>query len=435
MAYCILINLVFLFVVITRFFITLFYKIPEFLPRLVQLPFRNYREFHRALGYIVVLQSVIHTISHYINFWYISHASRSELVEIWGNYVGGQLYGGDEPELQYLNLLYLSIPGITGHVMLLCFFFILFTSTKYVKRQKFEYFWFSHHVFIVFFSCLMIHGMLELVEPQVAYLWVAPFFGFYALERLRRLILLICFHPVKSLCLHDNEVISITLSKSKQFLGTTLPDCWSYKTGQWAWICIPSISCLEWHPFTLTSCPEEEYITMDIRICGDWTRQVANLVESETKPRICFDGCYGADSQMVGRYNVSVLVGCGIGLTPFIAVLKHFRHTGKYGQIYLVAIVRTRPFQFILNELEAVTTDQKVSSRFHLHLYITQPVPETDNINLKGNIVCGSRPSFQEIFMGLAHRHPHESIIKSPPFPSLHAPDSFSPKLWEGIPC
>ena len=40
------------------------------------------------------------------------------------------------------------------------------------------------------------------------------------------------------------------------------------------------LSYFEWHPFTLTSAPEEDYLSVHIRQIGDWTRK---LTKSHTQ--------------------------------------------------------------------------------------------------------------------------------------------------------
>ena len=44
------------------------------------------------------------------------------------------------------------------------------------------------------------------------------------------------------------------------------------EVGQYIFMQCPSISQLEWHPFTLTSAPEEDHFSVHIRIVGDWTQ-------------------------------------------------------------------------------------------------------------------------------------------------------------------
>jgi NADPH oxidase len=41
---------------------------------------------------------------------------------------------------------------------------------------------------------------------------------------------------------------------------------------------MPELSGYQWHPFTLTSAPEEPFASVHIRIVGDWTRQLARRV-------------------------------------------------------------------------------------------------------------------------------------------------------------
>lgn len=43
------------------------------------------------------------------------------------------------------------------------------------------------------------------------------------------------------------------------------------KAGQYIFINCPAVSRFEWHPFTLTSCPQLDTINLHIRIVGDWT--------------------------------------------------------------------------------------------------------------------------------------------------------------------
>lgn len=39
-------------------------------------------------------------------------------------------------------------------------------------------------------------------------------------------------------------------------------------------------------------------------------------------PKLCIDGPYGAPAQDYRKYDVLLLVGLGIGATPFISILK-----------------------------------------------------------------------------------------------------------------
>merc|ERR1711916_299236 len=98
------------------------------------------------------------------------------------------------------------------------------------------------------------------------------------------------------------------------------------------------IAKYEWHPITITSCPEEEYVSIHVRIVGDWTKALVKILGLEwdkaghpiekgtigVPPDLTFrlDGGFGAASEDVFDYPVVMLVGAGIGVTPFASILK-----------------------------------------------------------------------------------------------------------------
>ena len=99
----------------------------------------------------------------------------------------------------------------------------------------------------------------------------------------------------------------------------------------------PSVSILQWHPFTVTSAPEESFISIHLRIVGDWTRRFAQRlgVKFDLKtghacsyapppqlPDIFIDGPYGSISENYEKFEVAICIGAGIGQTPFSSILK-----------------------------------------------------------------------------------------------------------------
>jgi respiratory burst oxidase len=104
----------------------------------------------------------------------------------------------------------------------------------------------------------------------------------------------------------------------------------------------PAVSPFEWHPFSITSAPEDDYISIHIRQLGDWTQELkrvfsevceppvggksgllrADETTKKSLPKLLIDGPYGAPAQDYRKYDVLLLVGLGIGATPFISILK-----------------------------------------------------------------------------------------------------------------
>jgi NADPH oxidase len=123
---------------------------------------------------------------------------------------------------------------------------------------------------------------------------------------------------------------------------------------------VPEISKFQYHPFTISSSPEDPYISVHIRQAGDWTRalgerlgctqnlalqltdeakvgrekselgygdsdfiDVTGINPNVSLPTLRIDGPYGAPAEDVFKKEVAVLIGTGIGVTPFAATLKH----------------------------------------------------------------------------------------------------------------
>ena len=70
---------------------------------------------------------------------------------------------------------------------------------------------------------------------------------------------------VVSVSILPSDVINVNLNKSAQF---------DYKPGQYLFLNCPSISEYEWHPFTITSSPEnpDNLLSVHIYCKGDWTQ-------------------------------------------------------------------------------------------------------------------------------------------------------------------
>lgn len=57
-----------------------------------------------------------------------------------------------------LYVAFTTLAGLTGVVITLCLILIITSSTKTIRRSYFEVFWFTHHLFVIFFAGLVFHG-------------------------------------------------------------------------------------------------------------------------------------------------------------------------------------------------------------------------------------------------------------------------------------
>jgi len=192
-----------------------------------------------------------------------------------------------------------------------------------------------------------------------------------------------------------------------------------YTSGQWLFIQVPEISRFQWHPFTITSAPEDPYVSIHIRQVGDFTRGlgerlgvgpsvVAAMTSAAMKgeekddtvvegsgdyveldsstsgrplPAVRIDGPFGAPAEDVFNVEVAVLIGGGIGVTPFASILKHIWYAQKKGnlgslrRVEFFWVCKETPsfgwFQNLLQEVEAAQADPNF---LRINVYLTQKI-------------------------------------------------------------
>eukprot|EP00168_Porphyra_purpurea_P000134 TRINITY_DN10176_c0_g1_i1.p2 TRINITY_DN10176_c0_g1~~TRINITY_DN10176_c0_g1_i1.p2 ORF type:complete len:155 (+),score=30.32 TRINITY_DN10176_c0_g1_i1:104-568(+) len=62
------------------------------------------------------------------------------------------------------------------------------------------------------------------------------------------------------------------------------PRAFDYVAGQYAELCVPAISRIEWHPFTIASAPHESEMVFYIKRNGDWTAALYELFAEGGSP-------------------------------------------------------------------------------------------------------------------------------------------------------
>ncbi|XP_077226750.1 respiratory burst oxidase protein F isoform X4 [Tasmannia lanceolata] len=163
--------------------------------------------------------------------------------------------------------------------------------------------------------------------------------------------------------IYPGNVLTLQMSK---------PAAFRYKSGQYMFVQCPAVSPFEWHPFSITSAPGDDFLSIHVRQLGDWTQELkrvfseaceppvagksgllrADETTKKSLPKLLIDGPYGAPAQDYQNYDVLLLVGLGIGATPFISILKDLLNN----------IIKTEE-QADSNSDLSRTTDQSVGTR------------------------------------------------------------------------
>lgn len=169
------------------------------------------------------------------------------------------------------------------------------------------------------------------------------------------------------------------------------PPSFKFLSGQWVKIACTAFRPHEFHAFTLTSAPQDNFLSVHIKAQGLWTWKLrsifdpANLqynkcLESALPPRIRIDGPYGGGNQDWYKYEVAVMICGGIGVTPYASILNDLvfntstnRYSGvTYKKIYFIWICPShRNFEWFIDVLRDVEA-KDVTNLLEIHIYITQ---------------------------------------------------------------
>uniref|UniRef100_A0A8C1H4Z0 NADPH oxidase 2 n=2 Tax=Cyprinus carpio TaxID=7962 RepID=A0A8C1H4Z0_CYPCA len=365
-------------------------------------------------------------------------------------------------------VMFTTIAGLTGVVITLALILIITSSMEVIRRSYFEVFWFTHHLFIVFFIGLVAHGIGRIVRgqtvesiivhdpkkchskfetwgqsgtdcpkpdfagnPPMTWKWVVGPMFLYVCERLVRFYRSQQKVVITKVVMHPSKTLELQMKK-KGF---------KMEVGQYVFMQCPSISQLEWHPFTLTSAPEEDHLSVHIRIVGDWTQALYTacggdktvVLDAWTLPKLAVDGPFGTASEDVFRYEVVMLVGAGIGVTPFASVLKSvwYKHVQENKNVFTKKIYfywlcpETQAFEWfadLLQSLERQMTEKDMRDFLSYNIYLTrwkdaeaahfrvQYEAENDPITgLKQKTRYG-KPNWDNEFSAIATQHPGSKV-------------------------
>lgn len=215
-----------------------------------------------------------------------------------------------------------------------------------IRRKYFELFYYSHYFFLPLAITVAIHATSSMYFiAGGGFLWLVDrALRFY--DGHWRTIRVEALYPLPG---NITEVV-ITMNSSPSVLrrffccvNRFMPPSWDaipHETGQYLFLNIPVISEIEWHPFTISSAPQDKYTTFHIKSMGKgtWTGQLYELAKKVAKGdkknddvfdislsevRVHTEGPYGVPMEHT-EYDRVVLVAGGIGITPCMSTFRSY---------------------------------------------------------------------------------------------------------------
>ncbi|KAL0763165.1 hypothetical protein Bca101_079316 [Brassica carinata] len=268
----------------------------------VLVPFDDNINFHKVIAVGITIGVSIHSIAHLAcDFPRLIAATPEEYKPL------EKYFGEDQPK-RYSQFVK-STEGITGLVMVFLMAIAFTLALPWFRRGKLE---------------KTLPGSLKKLAS----------FNAFCKEWYKKTVSIsrssIMTVKVVNAAVYPGNVLTLKMSRPKHF---------KYKSGQYIFVNCPKVSPFEWHPFSITSAPQDDYLSVHIKVNGDWTKAIKGVfseviskpvpvkdtshgAHNPDYPKIMIDGPYGAPAQDYKKYEVVLLVGLGIGATPMISIIK-----------------------------------------------------------------------------------------------------------------
>ncbi|KAJ6622253.1 NADPH oxidase isoform 2 [Mycena sp. CBHHK59/15] len=408
------------------------------------IPFDKNITLHKATAWSIVIGSLVHTLAHVVNLYRLTMADTSAKT------LGKRV-------TFFITANFIIGPLWTGWLMWVALGVMVYYAIEKRRRANnggFEKFWYTHHLFIPFFILWQLHGMFCMIKPDrppyCSYKTIGVFWRYWIVggtiwiyERILREVRSRHVTYIHKVIQHPSKVLELQIKKEK----TTT------RAGEYIFINCPEISYFQWHPFTLTSAPQEDYISIHIRVEGDFTTALATAVGcdfeakknagaaatvvnppiSRALPRIMVDGPFGTCSEEFLNYETVLLVGAGIGVTPFASILKAIWYRmnsfggskpTRLSKVYFTWVIRdfgtAEWFHSLLHAIEG----QDTQNRIEINIYLTANIKEDDMNNIIVHDVGAEkdaitslrapthfgRPNWDRVFASIAEKHSESDV-------------------------
>ncbi|KAI8918861.1 hypothetical protein BC831DRAFT_528089, partial [Entophlyctis helioformis] len=309
-------------------------------------------KYHVGLGYASFLLISFHAV-----YFMIAYAIDNEF---WSNMLPWLTPAG------YWNAL--------GFISWLALIAMIVSSIFKVRRSNYRIFYWTHQLYVVFLLFAFAHyfcGWYPLIGPLVYFVFDR------ILPRLKTKR-----NTSAVITRVSSTVVRIDVPITAAYAGSS-----AYAPGDWLNILVPSVSAVNWHPFSIASYhpASPNHFTFFVKERGLWTKGVYDLASKDgTTVPVKIDGVFGSRSTEYLAHSHLVLVGGGTGIAALIPYMQHYARVTK-GRITLVWIARTAdevlPYKTLLESLaDSSRLGNRVEVLFHLTRETSQPAAKPSNI-------------------------------------------------------
>ncbi|XP_011092755.1 ferric reduction oxidase 2 isoform X2 [Sesamum indicum] len=261
------------------------------------------------------------------------------------------------------------VSNIAGEISLLCGLALWITTYPTIRRRMFELFFYTHYLYIFFIIFFILHigiGFTCIMLPGFYLFIIDRYLRFLQSREKVRLV---------SARVLPCETIELNFSKSRGL---------KYNPTSTVFINVPTISKLQWHPFTITSSSnlEPERLSVVIKCEGSWTQKLYDIISSPSsidRLQVSVEGPYGPASTHFLRHDVLVMISGGSGITPFISIIRELLFISstlkcKTPRIMLISVFKNSSHLSILDLILPTSGTPSNSGNLDLQIeaYVTR---------------------------------------------------------------
>ncbi|KAH6757467.1 hypothetical protein C2S51_038814 [Perilla frutescens var. frutescens] len=249
------------------------------------------------------------------------------------------------------------VSNIAGEISMLCGLCLWITSYPKIRRKMFDLFLYTHYLYIFFMIFYILHIGIGFACIML------PGFYLFIIDRYLRFLQSRSKVTLLSARLFSCDTLQLNFSKTPGL---------SYTPTSTLFINVPSISKLQWHPFTVISSSnlEQEKLSVLIKCEGNWTRKLYDILSSPSPlDRL--------QASVEGPHEMLVLISGGSGITPLISIIRELIYINstmkcKTPKIMLIATFKNSSNLSILDLI--TPSDSNISCNLDLQIeaYVTR---------------------------------------------------------------
>ncbi|KAM7274943.1 hypothetical protein ACFE04_016809 [Oxalis oulophora] len=271
-----------------------------------------------------------------------------------------------------------ELSNLAGELSLLAGLLLWATTFPRIRRNFFELFFYTHYLYILFELFYIFHLGIE------STIFSLPGFYLFMVDRYLRFLQSRQRVRLVSSRILPCEALELNFSKSPGL---------KYNPTSIMFVNIPSISRLQWHPFTIHSNSNLDPNTLSILIKteGSWTQKLHQKLSSTPsldRLEVSVEGPYGPASTHFLRHAALVMVSGGSGISPLISVIRELvffaaeaSEQCKIPKVTLITAFKTSSDLSMLDILLPISGTPTALSNLQLEIkaYVTrEKSPSTD---------------------------------------------------------